>query len=338
MQSTYFQKTGQYTKAIEFEKQILKIMLKTGNKDSLISNHYNISKIYRNINKPDSALKYAELSISAIRDTIYHLNYFYYLNLALIAEKTENWKLSAEAYKKTYELIDRSIDKNMDTKILELEKKYDLTESENVALHFRNRTIILVAVVMLLLFVIIVLVQHSIRQKQIKTLTEERNRALENEKLLLYEKQKNLSEENIRNEQELVKKQLILSFFQQISAQNLEIKNLLYDLRINSYITKNKTIYNKISSEYDNYNQKSKITETEIFNNESFTKLTGLSGESANKLNKSEKLMLLLISLNAGNREMSVLFNTSTESIRSRKLKLKKKLEQLNIPTIKSTS
>lgn len=84
----------------------------------------------------------------------------------------------------------------MDTKILEHEKKYDLTESENVALHFRNRTIILVAVVMLLLFVIIVLVQHSIRQKQIKTLTEERNRALENEKLLLYEKQKNLSEEN----------------------------------------------------------------------------------------------------------------------------------------------
>jgi hypothetical protein len=71
-----------------------------------------------------------------------------------------------------------------------------------------------------MLSVIVIMIQHSIRQKQIKTLTEERNKALENEKLLLYEKRQSLTDENSRNEQELVKKQLILSFFQQASMQN----------------------------------------------------------------------------------------------------------------------
>ena len=116
-----------------------------------------------------------------------------------------------------------------------------------------------------------------------------------------------------------------------ITNGNLEIKNLLYDLKVNTFITKIKNIYNKISEEYDNYNRKSKITEIETFTDDILIKLTGINDESAKLLNKSEKLMLLLISLDAGNREMSVLFNTSTESIRSRKLKLKKKLEQLNI-------
>ena len=227
--------------------------------------------------------------------------------------------------------MDRNIDKNIDTKLIELEKKYDLTESENTILHFKNRAIILAAILLFLVSVIIILIQHSIRQKQIKILTEQRNQVLENEKLLLYEKHQIVIEKNKRNEQELIKKKLILSFFQQVSMQNLEIKNLLYDLKVNTFITKNKNIYNKISEEYDNYNRKSKITEIETFTDDILIKLTGINDESAKLLNKSEKLMLLLISLDAGNREMSVLFNTSTESIRSRKLKLKKKLEQLNI-------
>ena len=336
MQSVYFESLGQYKKAIELEKEILQIKKKQEYQNTLIANFYNISKAYSNLNQTDSALKYAQLSVKAIQDTSHQLNHLYYLNLARSAEKSGNWKLSIYGYKKTYELMSSNVNKNLDTNILELEKKYDLTELENKALQLKNRAIILAGIVILMLSAIIILLQQSIRQKQIKTLTEERNRALENEKLLLYEKQQTLTDENSRNELELVKKKIILSFFQQISVQNLEIKKLLFDLKITTYITKNKTIYNKISDEYDNYTKKSKITETETFDNDTFTKLTGISVEEAGKLNKSEKIMLQLLALNAGNREMAVLLNTSDESIRSRKLKLKKKLEQLNKPIINS--
>ena len=331
MQSAYFQYTEQHNNAIKIEKEILKIKDKLQLSNGSISNFYSISKSYLTVSQLDSALKYPTLAVEAIQDTNYHLNYLYYHNLGLIAQKMKKSELSSTAYKKTYELMDRNIDKNIDTKLIELEKKYDLTESENTILHFKNRAIILAAILLFLVSVIIILIQHSIRQKQIKILTEQRNQALENEKLLLYEKHQIVIEKNKRNEQELIKKKLILSFFQQVSMQNLEIKNLLYDLKVNTFITKNKNIYNKISEEYDNYNRKSKITEIETFTDDILIKLTGINDESAKLLNKSEKLMLLLISLDAGNREMSVLFNTSTESIRSRKLKLKKKLEQLNI-------
>ena len=334
MQSVFFETLGQGEKSIELEKQILQIKKKPEYQNTLIVNFYNISKAYRKLNNLDSALKYAVLSVKAIRDTSYQLNHLYYFNLAQTAEILENWKLSALEYKKTYALMNRNVDKNLNTKILEIEKKYNLTEAENTTLRFKNRIIILVVVVLLMFVIIMILIQHSIKQKQIKLLTEERNKALENEKLLLYEKQQIMADENNRKKQELIKKQLILSFFQQISVQNLEIKNLLYNLKINSYIANNKSIYNKILEEYDNYNNRSKITETEILGDETFTKLTGVSVNDTEKLNKSEKLMMLLLALNAGNREMSVLLNTSAESVRSRKLKLKKKLEQQNINNI----
>lgn len=331
MQSVYFERTGQYNKSLALEQQILQLKSKPEYKNTLITNYYNISKAYCKLNQPDSTLKYAALSVQAIRDTSYHLNYLYYLNLAQAACKSGDYRLSVYGYEKTYELLSHHLDKKLDTKILELEKKYNLTASENTTLRLRNRMIVLGAVVLLMLVVIIILVQHSVRQKQIKTLTEQRNKALESEKLLLHDKQLRLTAENSRNEQELIKTQLILSFFQQVSKQNLEIKKLLYDLKINTYIEGNKVVYNRISEEYNSFNRESKITETDMFIDDVLLKLTGITAEDARKLNKSERLLLLLLTLNTSNHEMAVLFNTSSDSIRNRKVKLKKKMEQAQI-------
>lgn len=336
MQSVYSEYRGQYRKTIQIEKDILRTKTVNRHRDSPISSYYNISRAYRAIHQPDSALKYALLAVKAIQDTNFQLNHFYYTNLAIAAEENGDLQLSTYGYKKSRELMLKNADKLSDTRILELEKKYDLTEAENRTLHYKNRTITLFTIVLFLVATISVLLLLSIRQRKIKTLTEERNRALESEKTLLCEKQQNLLNENNRNEQELLNKQIILTFFQQVSEQNLEIKNLLYDLKINTYIAGNKAVYDKISMEYENFNKRSKIAHPETIDTITFTKLTGLSPANAEKLNKSEQLMLLLIYLNAGNREMAVLFNTSAESIRSRKLKLKKKLELLNIPMIQN--
>ena len=59
--------------------------------------------------------------------------------------------------------------------------------------------------------------------------------------------------------------------------------------------------------------------------------LTGISKVDIEKLNKSERLILLLIAINVDNVGMAVLFNTSTDSIRNRKSQLKKKIEQNKI-------
>lgn len=331
IQSTYCQYTNQHVKAIELERQIIQINKRSQFENTFISDYYCLSTSFGELNQSDSALKYAALTIEAIQDTCFRLNYLYYLNLGEIAEKAGKWTLSSNAYKKSYELLNSSIEKNMDSKIFELEKKYDLAEAENKILHFKTRAIILSAVALFMLFIIVLLLQHSRRQKQIKTLTEQRNMALENEKNLIEERQQILILENNRSEQELVKKQLIISFFKEISKQNLAIKNFLYDLKINNYIVNNLALYNRISEEYNNYNQKTKINSSDLLSDEVLIKLTGIPNEDIVKLNKSEQLILLLITLNVSNKEIALLLNTSSDSIRNRKLKLKKKIEHFQI-------
>ncbi len=331
IQSSYFQHTGQHEKVVVLEKQILKIKNKPKYQNTLITNFYILSKSFNEIQQSDSALKYAKCAIEEIQDSTYRLNYFYFLNMGKIAEKMNNWKLSSTAFKKSFELLDRNIDKNLDTKILEIEKKYDLTQAENNTLRFRSHAIILTAITLFLFLIVVLLLLYNVKQKQVKTLVEERNKALENEKTLLYEKQQFLINEYNCKEQELIKKQMIVSFFSQVSKQNLDIKNFLFNLKANKYISDNQNLYDKISEEYENYNRKANIGETAIFTDDIVMKLTGMKNEDIAKLNKSDKIILLLLALDAENKEMAVLLNTSAESLRSRKLKLKKKIEQLNI-------
>ena len=54
---------------------------------------------------------------------------------------------------------------------------------------------------------------------------------------------------------------------------------------------------------------------------------TGLTEEAVRVMNNSEKLLLVFKSIGLENEQIAVLFNTTSDSIRSRKSKLKKKLE-----------
>lgn len=331
MQSVYFERTGQCEKSLYLEKQIMQLKSKHGYENGLLVNYYNIAKSYNKLNQLDSAIRYALLCIQSIRDTSNFVNHYYYLNTAEIAEQLNMWEHSSTAYKRAYETLNNNIDKDLNTKVLEIENKYNLAEVENKVLRLRNHTILLVGLLLVLLLILFALVMNQIKQKQIKYLVEERNRLLETEKRLLKEKHEVLISENLKNEQELLNKQLVLSFFQQVSMQNFEMKSFLYDLKANPYITDNKVICSKISKECENYNQKTKINNSNLLSDSKLMTLTGISKVDIEKLNKSERLILLLIAINVDNVGMAVLFNTSTDSIRNRKSQLKKKIEQNKI-------
>ncbi|NCC88580.1 MAG: hypothetical protein EOM05_12095 [Clostridia bacterium] len=314
-----------------YEKQILQLVTQEQYKKPLQTDFYNLAIAYKKINKPDSALHYAlktiELSDTAKSD----INHHYYITAAQIATDLQLWKLSSDNYKHAYNILSGNIDKVKSTHILELEKKYNLTEAENKVLHFKNQTYLLAGLILILLLIFIALFLYQIKQKQIKMLIVERNKLLEREKEMLHEKQVNLLDDNIKKAQELLNKQLVLSFFQQISMQNLEMKNFLYDLKINPYIVENTVIYEKISKECDSFQRKTTISNSSLFSDSKLTTLTGISAEDILKLNKSEKLLLLLLTVGVDNTGMAVLFNTTADSIRNRKSQLKKKLNQYQI-------
>ena len=62
-------------------------------------------------------------------------------------------------------------------------------------------------------------------------------------------------------------------------------------------------------------------------NSELLKVFTGLTEEAVSVMNNSEKLLLVFKSIGLENEQIAVLFNTTSDSIRSRKSKLKKNLE-----------
>lgn len=310
-QATYYQLKNEPAKSIELVKQIISIKANSHFSHSNLAAYNQLSKLYLDLNLLDSAQKYGLLSIQEIQDTLNPVNHYYFQHLAIISERNNHLQISKEAYKRAYQIISANIDEQLNTNILELEKKYNLKQAENEILKHKNQLLVLSGILLLTLFVLVVFIFYISKQKLIKKLTLERNVALE--------------KENIQNKKELIEKHLILKLFHHISHKNLEIKNLLYDLKINKHIETNKLIFKKISNEYDIFVKKSKLSEAGIISEELLLNFTGESKENIALLNSGESELLFLLALKIDTREIAILLNTTPESIRSRKLKLRKK-------------
>lgn len=309
----YFEKTKEYVKSLKINMQLYKQSI-ADNKSPYLPTLYRLSKNYYELHQLDSALYFAEMAEKNITDTTNHSNYFYYENIGKIAEGLQLWRKSAIAFKKGYELKDKALEKELDTKILELEKKYDLTQAENKALMYKNRTILLGAICFLLLLLSVAGVYLRLQFKKQAAL-----------KLQLVEQQKN------RMEHDLITKEFMLPIYRQISRQNAKVKTALADLKTNTSISMHPDLAQKIARTYDDFIQSADINPENFLSDESFKMFTGLGHEVCELLTDSEKMLLTFMSLELDNKEIAVLFNTSESGIRGRKTKLRSKLQRLNI-------
>ena len=132
-------------------------------------------------------------------------------------------------------------------------------------------------------------------------------------------------------ERKLVEKQFVIPIYRQISQRNNAIKNFLLDLQSNSHIAKNPQILQKIETEYHDFVQTTNISEPQFLTDELFSGLTGISTEESRLFNESERMMMAFMATGSDNQQMATLMNTSVESIRVRKSKLKKKMQENNV-------
>ena len=152
------------------------------------------------------------------------------------------------------------------------------------------------------------------------------NKILEQEKQIALEQEKQTQLDKQLTERKLVEKQFVIPIYRQISQRNLDIKNFLLDLQSNTVVTKNPTLLEKIEKEYRNFIQTTKITDTQFLSDELFADLTGITIEESHLFNESDKMMMAFIATGSDNHQMAILLNTSVESVRVRKSKLKKKM------------
>jgi len=331
-EALYYNSLKRYRTALKIDYNLLRTDIQNKDSNALLADYYRISDNYKFMNQPDSALHYGELATKNIRDTTFYLNYYYYLNVAELASQLKKWDKSTSAYQQVYYLMNKTINNQLNTQIMELERKYDVASAENRAIKLKNNNIVLRLVLIILTMGLIITLlifrnRSRLQKEQEKSLVQEK-KILEQKQLIAEANEKRMMLDKQLTERKLIEKQFVIPIYRQISQRNNAIKNFLLDLQSNSYIAKNPQIQQKIETEYRDFVQTTRISEPQFLNDELFSGLTGISSDDSGLFNESEKMMLAFMATGSDNQQMATLMNTSVESIRVRKSKLKKKMQE----------
>ncbi len=319
-QSAYYESTGNMMMAIEREKEQLEFTDGYDVEDKS-STYFSISKKYNKINQPDSALLYGILAIEAMSDNLSVENYLFYENVADIYENMGDYN-SANTYKhKSMDSYRESVLDRLDTQIMELEKKYDLSKTENVVLKSKQRVLIIAIVSLVVALTLTAFLLISIRRSRTSAI-----------KLI------NLQHENERHametrllEEEAHKTSWLISLYGYISNRLSALQDNFENLS-QRYISANPKVYKEMMNILDTAEDDLKnIPEQMNPTQETFELYTGLSGNESQLFNSSERIMLMLLACDADNKQIATFMNASLQSIRARKSQLKRKMLQNEI-------
>ncbi|OJV38515.1 MAG: hypothetical protein BGO33_06900 [Bacteroidia bacterium 43-41] len=321
-QSVYFEATKEFEKALECDK--LRLRLAPIQKDIDFSSlYYTISDRYSVLNQLDSAMLYGQMAIENIVDENKKENYLFYENIANIAEKQQNYFLANTYRQKAFAWYEKSIKERLNTQVMELEKKYDLSEAENIALRSQQNTLLIAIVALLLAMLATVLIMLNVknrREARIKLMKlehEAETRAMET-KLL---------------EEEASKRNWLILLYGHISNRLTSLQENFNTLS-QRYVSSNPKVYENMHNIlHTAESDLREMPKTLIPDEDTFSLYTNLSKEDAELFNPNEKIMLMLLVCKADNRQISTFMNTSIESIRARKSQLKKKMTENDIDT-----
>ena len=319
-QSIYFDVISEPENALDREKELLKLYHEQNASIDISRMYFNISERYAGLEQLDSAMLYAQLSIDYIANHEFRQNHLYYQNAADIAEKQRNYFVANDYRKQAAELYKSSVQDRLDTQIAEIEKKYDLTEAENKALlaHQQTMKIIIAALILIIGLIFIIMNFYRIRKDTKMRLLVTENKLHQQE-----------LQAEILNE-EAGKRKWLLQLYSNISDRLTFLQNEFEKLT-QRYVSSQPKIYKEMQKIL-------KTTDTELRDisitlapdENTFYSYTHIKDEN-NILNSNEKLILLLISCDADNRQLATFMNTTIESIRVRKSQLKRKMLENNI-------
>ena len=319
-QSIYYEAIGEPEQALEREKEQLKIFHRQKEVIDISRLYFNISDRYSGLGQLDSAMFYAQTSIDMIEDSNYRLNHLYYQNVADIAEKQGNYLVANNYRKQAAELYKNSVEDRLDTQITEIEKKYDLTESENRVLlaHQQSMKIIIAALTLIIILIVILTNVYRVRR---------------NTKMELLVAENRLHQQELQTEimeEEADKRKWLLQLYSNISDRLTFLQDEFEKLT-QRYVSSQPKVYKDMQEILKNADTDLRdINKTLTPDANTFYLYTKLSDDNG-ILNDKEKLMLMLLSCDADNRELATFMNTTIESIRVRKSQLKKKMCENNM-------
>lgn len=316
-QSFYYDVVDDPLTALDIEKAKLLLHSVQDENVEISRVYYNISNRYVGLELLDSAMLYAQMAIDIIEDTSYVYNHMYFENIANIAERQNNFsyannyrKIASASYKNT-------ISGRLDTQIAELEKRYDLTESENELLRAHQQILRIVIGALILIIVLIIILLYA---RKIRRITQSRLLLTEN-KIKQQELQAALMKE------EEGKRKWLLLLYSNISDR-LTFLQGEFEKLTQRYVSTQPKVYKDMQKILKNTDTDLRdINKTLSPDEKTFFSYTHLNDDKG-ILNSNEKMILMLLSCDADNRQLATFMNTTIESVRVRKSQLKKKMSE----------
>jgi tetratricopeptide (TPR) repeat protein len=169
VKSTYYASISNYKKAIEFAKLNLKYSKNFKSRDN---QYYALSAFYYKLNILDSAIVYAEKAVWAVSDTVASSNYHLYKHLADLYKLKGRYESASDIYYKAYEFHQKYLNEVSSKRILELEKRYDVSMKDAEIAKERDAKRFLM--LLLLLSIVLVSVLFFLLRLRMKLLTKEK--------------------------------------------------------------------------------------------------------------------------------------------------------------------
>lgn len=329
-QSVYYEIQDDFEKELETEKAKIALLPYLKKQPKLFRLFYALSEAYLHNNVPDSAMHYGLLAINHIEDSTYRLNYLLYENVADIAEQQQNLALALEYRKKAFDTYEKSIDDRLDTRILELEKRYNLSEAEKKTLKARRNVRIWLAIALIVVLLLVLLGIYTRNQRTIGKLKEreaaEKASRLEAEKRTETEKALRLLAEKEQMQEQTTRQQKILG----VSAQFLSEYAALQE-KAREMINRIRTKDNKLGDDYEQMLKEGQQHFNELadrlFTEEELKKLFDIRS-GLEVFSQTDRLFLIMLASNASNTQIAAMLNTSTNNLKTRKSYLKEKIEK----------
>ncbi|HBG41314.1 MAG TPA: hypothetical protein DDW85_07855 [Porphyromonadaceae bacterium] len=319
-EAVYYDIRKEYAKALEKEREQLTLSSHMKEKMNPLKACYSFSERFLNLNQLDSAMHYALLAIKHITDTTYTYHYLLYENVANIVEKQGDY-LSANNYrKKAAEVHNSAIQHHTHANILELEKKYNLSEARNETLRMEKKTQLFTFIILLLVLVIILFILYFSRKAAIAALTKQ--------KLLEENKRAEAEARLLRVETE--QKAQIFGIYKKMITQDSDFHKELLHKR-EKYIKTNPELV-KVIDQLQQHSRKNfkeellNVIPTVIFKKYVRDMLPP-------ETNDTEKLILFLLACKVSNKEIALILRMTDESLRSRKYILKDKFKKNGLDT-----
>lgn len=324
MQSVYYDTQGDFNQSLQCEKEMLNLLPSVKYNVDEFRTLFSISDRYKSLNQPDSAIYYGLQAIRHINDTTYKFNYLLYQNVADIALQQKNYKMAEEYRSKMFEVYEHYVNDQSDKIILELEKRYDLTEAENKAFRSRMKTRILFILSVTLVLLIALISSVYYKHQKIAQLSSDK---LQAEKLVA-ESEAKLLQRQAEEQKNII--HIYGSFLTQYSELQQRLKTFEMKIR-GSHSDKH-----KLADEYKELLKQGQDQfhglSSQLFPVQMFETLIDSSAQLG-FLTEKDKLLLILLTLKLDNTQIAALLNTTPVNLKSKKSYLKKKIME-NASTI----